>query len=49
MESNDEEGIRAAAKGAAASFKLQMLLLEKIRYFAFSVHLIMAFMMMMQV
>ena len=40
-ESNDEEGMRAAAKGAGAStFKLQMLLLEKIRYFAFSVHLI---------
>ena len=49
MESNDEEGIRAAAKGAGVSFKLQMLLLEKIRYFAFSVHLMMAFMMMMQV
>ena len=50
MESNDEEGMRAAAKGAGASkFKLQMLLLEKIRYFAFSVHLIKTFMMMMQV
>ena len=41
MESNDEDGMKAAAKGAGApAFKLQMLLLEKIRYFAFSVHLI---------
>ena len=46
MESNNEEGIKAAR---APKFKLQLLLLEKFRYFAFSLHLMMAFMMMMQV